>query len=89
MGLCSKSIINYSYNVASLKQHNLYHKAFQILYLCNYPHTIIMKQVVFEIDGAPLIIVKNSPEKFLGSWITSSSGEGFDKIYSSVRPARI
>ena len=42
MGLGSKSIINYSYNVASFKNnmlHDSYHKAFQISYLCNYPQT--------------------------------------------------
>ena len=39
-GFGSKSIIHYSYDVASLKQHNSYHKAFQI-----YIYVIIPRRV--------------------------------------------
>ena len=32
-----------------------------------------VKEVVFQIDGRPLTMVKDSPEKFLGTWITGTS----------------
>ena len=35
----------------------------------------VMEEVVFKIDGSPLTSVKNSPEKFLGSWIPARQGK--------------
>ena len=39
-----------------------------------------MKEVVFQIDGSSLTTVKKS----LGTWETSSSGEGFDRIRERI-----